>query len=120
MDNTEIIRELSETTALAHHNELQIAEVKDELAEIKKDNKALYDIVTSVKIIAQDMTYIKKDIETVKTNQTDLREQISDLRSSPNKAKAQWWDKAIGAVCGAIGMAILGYVLSNIFPVLFK
>lgn len=114
MDNNDIIKELTEVSALAHHNEIQLKEVKDDIVEIQKENRALYDIVTSVKIIAQDMTYIKKDIETVKTNQTDLRDQISDLRSSPNKAKAQWWDKAIGAIVGAVGMAVLGYVLNNL------
>lgn len=120
MDNTEMIQMITETATRSKHNEQEIERIQSDIVEIQKENRALYDIVTSIKIIAQDMTYIKKDIETVKTNQTDLREQISDLRSSPNKTKALWYDKAVGAVLGAIGMAVLGYVLSNVFPVLFK
>ena len=66
------------------------------------------------------MTYIKSDIATVKETQADLTEQVSTLKEEPARTKAKWVDKVVGAVCGAVGMAILGYVLSNLFPVLVK
>lgn len=120
MEMTEIIRELSETSALAKHNELQIQEMKEKICDVQKEHQALHDIATSVKLIAQDIGYIKQDVCTVKTAQNELRTQLSEVKQSTNKKKALWYDKVVGAVCGAIGMAILGYVLSNVFPVLFK
>ena len=114
MDNYDIIKELSDTTALAKRNETQIAELHNDVAEIKKENQAIHDIATSVKLIAQDMTYIKSDIATVKETQADLTEQVSNLKEEPARTKAQWVDKAIGAVCGVVGMAILAYVLNNL------
>lgn len=114
MDNYEIIKELSATTALAKQNEVQIAELHNDVAEIKKENQAIHDIATSVKLIAQDMSYIKSDIATVKETQADLTEQVSNLKEEPARTKAKWVDKVIGAVCGAVGMAILAYVLNNL------
>ena len=70
--------------------------------------------------LTEGVVNIKDDVKAIKSEQGEMKSQISDLRNAPDRKKSQWWDKAIGAVCGAIGMAILGYVLSNVFPVLFK
>ena len=65
------------------------------------------------------MTYIKSDIATVKETQADLTEQVSTLKEEPARTKAKWVDKVVGAVCGAVGMGILAYVLSVIAPNIF-
>lgn len=114
MDNAEFIKELSETTALAKHNEEQIRALHNDVTEIKKENQAIHDIATSVKLIAQDMSYVKDDVAEVKSSQSQIRSELAEVKNSPTKAKAQWVDKAVGAVCGAIGMAILTYVLNNL------
>lgn len=114
MDNYEIIKELSATTALAKQNEVQIAELHNDVAEIKKENQAIHDIATSVKLIAQDMSYVKDDVAEVKSSQSQIRSELSEVKNAPIKSKANWVDKVVGAVCGAIGMAILGYVLNNL------
>ena len=119
MGETDIRVELAEVSATCHKNEEDISEMKNEIKDIKDENKAIHDIATSVKLIAQDMTYIKSDIATVKETQADLTEQVSTLKEEPARTKAKWVDKVIGAVCGAVGMAILGYVLSAIAPNIF-
>lgn len=114
MDNTEMIQMITETATRSKHNEQEIEKMQNDILEIKKDNKAIHDIATSVKLIAQDVGYIKQDIGTVKKTQTDLRTELSDVKSNSIKEKALWYDKAVGAVLGAVGMAVLGYVLNNL------
>ena len=118
--NENHLREITENNDRSKSNSARISDLEDDVKAIKEENKAIHDIATSVKLIAQDMTYIKSDIATVKEPQADLTEQVSTLKEEPARTKAQWVDKAIAAVCGAVGMAILGYVISNLFPVLVK
>lgn len=101
-------------------NSIRISELENDVKSIKEENKAIHDIATSVKLIAQDMTYIKSDIATVKETQADLTEQVSNLKEEPARTKAQWVDKVVGAVCGAVGTAILAYVLSGVAPSIFS
>lgn len=118
--NEGYLKDITEISERSKSNSARIADLEDDVKAIKEENKAIHDIATSVKLIAQDMTYIKSDIATVKETQADLTEQVSNLKEEPARTKAQWVDKVVGAVCGAVGMAILGYVLSNLFPVLVK
>ena len=117
--NEGYLKDIAEISERSKSNSAKIADLEDDVKAIKEENKAIHDIATSVKLIAQDMTYIKSDIATVKETQADLTEQVSNLKEEPARTKAQWVDKAIGAVCGVVGMAILGYVLSAISPNIF-
>ena len=117
--NENHLREITENSDRSKTNSARIADLEDDVKAIKEENKAIHDIATSVKLIAQDMTYIKSDIATVKETQADLTEQVSNLKEEPARTKAQWVDKVIAAVCGAVGMAILAYVLNAIAPTIF-
>jgi len=117
--NENHLREITENSDRSKSNSARISDLEDDVKAIKEENKTIHDIATSVKLIAQDMTYIKSDIATVKETQTDLTKQVSTLKEEPARTKAQWVDKVVGAVCGVVGMAILGYVLSAISPNIF-
>ena len=62
MDNENFIQILTETTERAKSNTHQISELKDEVREIKKEQKAIYDIASSVKIMSESMANIKEDL----------------------------------------------------------
>lgn len=119
MDNYEIIKELSETTALAKHNETEIAELHNDVAEIKRENQAIHDIATSVKLIAQDMSYVKEDVADVKSSQSQIRSELSEVKNAPIKSKASAFDSAWKFVVAAIATGLVSFVLGNLFPVLF-
>ena len=74
----------------------------------------------SIKNLSEGIIDIKTNVKEIKTEQGEMKNEIQDLKNSPTKAKAQWVDKAIGAVCGAIGMGILSYILSALAPNLFN
>ena len=94
--NENHLREITENSDRSKSNSARISDLEDDVKAIKEENKAIHDIAT------------------VKETQADLTEQVSTLKEEPARTKAQWVDKAIGAVCGAVGMAILGYVLNNL------
>lgn len=112
--NENYLTALTQVDERSKSNSHRLDAVEEDIKAIKEENRAIHDIATSVKLIAQDMTYIKSDIAAVKETQADLTEQVSNLKDEPAKTKAAWVDKVIGAVCGAVGMAILSYVLSNL------
>ena len=120
MDNENFIQILTETAERAKSNTEKINNLEDDIKTIKEENKAIHEIATSVRLIAQDMTYIKTDIAAVKETQSDLTEQVLDLKTNSNKIKAAWVDKAVAAVLGALGTGILAYLLHSILPNIFQ
>ena len=112
--NEGYVHDIIEIKERSKSNSHRLDEVENAITDIKRENQAIHDIATSVKLMAQDVGYIKSDISTVKATQKDLGEKVSNLQSQPNKVKAQWVDKAVGAIVGAVGMGILGYVLNNL------
>lgn len=87
MDNEiEIFKELTETTQRCKSNTYQIEEMKEDIKDLRAENKAIYDLVTTTKLIAQDMGSIKKDVADVKKGQSDLSDKV-DAEISKVKEK---------------------------------
>ena len=120
MDNYDIIKELSDTTALAKRNESEIAELHNDVAEIKKENQAIHDIATSVKLIAQDMSYVKDDVAEVKSSQSQIRNELSEVKNVPVKSKASAFDSAWKFIVTAIATGLVAFILGQIAPQIFN
>ena len=112
--NENHLREITETSERSRINSHRLDEVEDDIKDLKEKNATLYEMSASIKNLSEGIIDIKTNVKEIKTEQGEMKNEIQDLKNSPAKSKAQWVDKAIGAVCGAIGMAILGYVLNNL------
>jgi predicted nucleic acid-binding Zn-ribbon protein len=92
----------------------QIEEVKEDIKEIKADNKAIYELTSSVKIIAENVSNMKEDIKEIKQSQTDANEKIDKLEKAPYEeykaTKHEFKMGIVGAIGGGLGAAILGYI----------
>lgn len=117
--NENHLREITETSERSKSNSHRLDEMEGDIKSLKEENKTLYEMSASIKSMTDGIVSIKDDVKEIKSEQGEMKNEIQDLKNSPTKAKAQWVDKAIGAVCGAIGMGILGYVLSAISPNIF-
>ena len=117
--NENHLREITETSERSKSNSHRLDEMEGDIKSLKEENKTLYEMSASIKSMTDGIVSIKDDVKEIKSEQGEMKNEIQDLKNSPTKAKAQWVDKAIGAVCGAIGMGILGYVLSVISPNIF-
>lgn len=102
MDDKDLIV-LTETAARARSNTKQIEEIKTEIKDIKNEQKALYELSTGVKLMVQDMSYIKDSVNEVKEGQKSLEnkmdEQISDVKQKiakvDDKGKVDLWHDII-------------------------
>lgn len=94
--------------------ERRLESLESDIKILKEKNEVLYEMSVNLKTLSDGVIAIKEDVKTMKTEQGQFREELADLRNAPHKKKSQWMDKAIGAVMGAIGAAILGYVLNNL------
>lgn len=66
-------------------------EIRGEVRELRKQNDAIYEIATSVKLIAQDIQGVKDDMKEVKDGQQALSEkvdgEISKVKKEQEKLK---------------------------------
>lgn len=118
--NENHLKELTEVSERSKSNSHRLDEVEDDIKSLKEENRTLYEMSASIKTLTDGVVSIKEDVKEIKSEQGEMKSEIQDIKNSPTKTKAQWLDKAIAAICGAIGMAILSYVLSGIAPNLFS
>ena len=113
--NDNDVRILTEVEQRAKSNSHQIEEIKEDVKEIKAENKAIYELTTSVKLIAQDMGSIKADLAEVKQGQKELTQDVSEVKSRPAQKTADTVDKVrvaiITAICTMIATGIVGSLI---------
>lgn len=99
-------------------NEHRIDEHDKEIKELRDKQDAIYDLTSSVKSIATDMTYIKEDVKEVKSGQDKLNEKVTVLENKPaNETKKKVdgiTDKLLWLVVGGTSVGILSMILPNI------
>lgn len=95
MEELDIVKELTETTTRSKSNTHQIDEIKDEIKDIRNENKVLYELTASVKVIAQDMGEVKqgqkdlaekvdKEIGKVKSDVNTIRDEMTTVANQDN------------------------------------
>lgn len=112
--NEGYLKDITEISERSKSNSHRLDEVENDIKSLKEENRTLYEMSASIKTLTDGVVSIKEDVKEIKSEQGEMKSEIQDIKNSPVKTKAQWVDKAIAAICGAIGMAILGYVLNNL------
>lgn len=56
----------------------QIKEIKEDLKTVKEDQKLMYDLTTSVKVISENLIGMKDDLKEVKQGQTILSNKLDN------------------------------------------
>ena len=120
MNTEEVVEKITRTEAIAEQNKTEIHDIKEEIADIRENNKAIYKIATSVELLAQDMTSVKQTVCDVKKSQNETKKELTDFKNANLVKKAKFLDRAIGAIVGVIGGGVLAYILSQMFPSIFK
>lgn len=93
----------------------QISEIKKEVEDIRAENKTLYELTTSVKLIAQDLGSVKDDMAEVKDGQLKLSNKVCEIENKPYQIMADNVNKIkvsiITAVCTFLATGILGGII---------
>lgn len=115
---TDLAVHLQEVDSRSRSNEHRIDAHEKEIHELREKQDTIYDLTSSVKSIATDMTHIKEDVKEVKTGQDRLNEKVTELENKPaNEAKKRMdkiGDKLLWLFIGGIAVGLLCTILPNI------
>ena len=114
-----------------HVHDERLTKMEKDIEALQKENKAIYEINTNVRLLAESMTTVKQDIAETKENIKEVKithiklgervdkeisavkEDINEVRSQPEKAKAAWWDKVVWLVAGGFISAALAIIIEK-------
>ena len=115
---TELAVHLESVDERCKSNEHRINDHDNDIKELREKQDAIYDLTSSVKSIATDMTYIKEDVQEVKSGQAQLNEKVTILENKPatevKKRIDGIYEKLLWLVVGGIAAALLSTILPKI------
>lgn len=115
---TELAVHIQEVDSRCKSNEHRLDTHDNEIRELREKQDAIYDLTSSVKSIATDMTYIKEDVKEVKTGQDRLNEKVTVLENRPaNETKKridEIAEKLLWLFIGGITISVLSFLLPDI------
>lgn len=115
---TNLAVHIQEVDSRSRSNEHRLDDHDAELRELREKQDAIYDLTSSVKSIATDMTYIKEDVKEVKSGQDKLNEKVTILENRPaNETKKKLdgiTEKLLWLIIGGIAVGVLSMILPNI------
>lgn len=115
---TNLAVHIQEVDSRSRSNEHRLDDHDAELRELREKQDAIYDLTSSVKSIATDMTYIKEDVKEVKSGQDKLNEKVTILENRPaNETKKRIdgiTEKLLWLIIGGVVVGLLATILPNI------
>lgn len=115
---TNLAVHIQEVDSRSRSNEHRLDDHDTELRELREKQDAIYDLTSSVKSIATDMTYIKEDVKEVKSGQDKLNEKVTVLENRPaNETKKRIdgiTEKLLWLIIGGVVVGLLATILPNI------
>lgn len=115
---TNLAVHIQEVDSRSRSNEHRLDDHDAEIRELRDKQDAIYDLTSSVKSIATDMTYIKEDVKEVKSGQDKLNEKVTVLENRPaNETKKRIdgiTEKLLWLIVGGVVVGILSTILPNI------
>lgn len=115
---TNLAVHIQEIDSRSRSNEHRLDDHEQALRELREKQDAIYDLTSSVKSIATDLTYIKEDVKKVKSGQDKLNEKVTFLENRPaNETKKKVdgiAEKILWLFVGGIAAGLLSAVLPNI------
>ena len=117
---TDLAVHIESVDSRCRSNEHRISEHDSQIKELHAKQDAIYELTSSVKSIATDMTYIKEDVKEVKSGQEKLNEKVTILENKPATETKKRVDGIVGSVLEKLIWIVVGgiavYGLSMIVP----
>ncbi len=112
---TDMEKIIVETEARTKNNEAKISDIAEELREVKGDQKAIYEIASSIKLIAQRVEQIDDKVNDTNDKVNKLAEKVNQHEILPYKKVADNWNSIkvslITSVLSLLGTGIIGTVV---------
>lgn len=116
---TDLAVRVQEVDSRCKSNEHRLDGHDKEIEELRNKQEAIYDLTSSVKSIAQDMSYIKEDVGEVKAKQTELNDKVTILENKPAQETKRRWDSISMELLKLLIVGLAGFLLAQAFPAIF-
>ena len=116
---TDLAVHLESVDARCKSNEHRIDDHDNEIKELREKQDAIYDLTSSVKSIATDMTYIKEDVKEVKSGQAQLNDKVTILENRPAQETKKRVDSIYVELLKWFAIGIAGFLLAQALPNIF-
>ena len=114
---------LAEVDARCQSNTHQIKDIKNDIADIRSEQKAIYDISMNIQLMAQsmgtmgrDIAEVQTDIKEVRTDVGGVKDKITVLENKPAQEIYKKNDAIKDAIRLVFALGIVTYLLSQILP----
>ena len=116
---TELAVRVQDVDSRCKSNEHRLNNHDKDIEELRSRQEAIYDLTSSVKSIAQDMSYIKEDVGEVKAKQTELNDKVTILENKPAQETKRRWDSISMELLKLLIVGLAGFLLAQAFPAIF-
>ena len=116
---TDLAVHVQEIDSRCKSNEHRIDDHDNAISELRNRQEAIYDLTSSVKSIAQDMSYIKEDVGEVKTKQNELNDKVAVLENRPANETKKRWDSISMELLKLFIIGLAGFLLAQVLPGVF-
>ena len=116
---TDLAVHVQEIDSRCKSNEHRIDDHDKAIIELRNRQEAIYDLTSSVKSIAQDMSYIKEDVGEVKAKQTELNDKVTVLENKPANETKKRWDYISMELLKLFIIGLAGFLLAQVLPGVF-
>ena len=116
---TDLAVHVQEIDSRCKSNEHRIDDHDNAISELRNRQEAIYDLTSSVKSIAQDMSYIKEDIQDVKRGQSELSDKVTTLENKPAQETKRRVDTIYEKILWLFIAGVIGFLLAQVLPGVF-
>ena len=116
---TDLAVHVQEIDSRCKSNEHRICDHDKAINELRNRQEAIYDLTSSVKSIAQDMSYIKEDVGEVKAKQNELNDKVTVLENRPANETKKRWDSISMELLKLFIIGLAGFLLAQVLPGVF-
>lgn len=103
MDNSDIIKELTEVSERSKSNTHRINRLEETQDELRS-------LATSTAVMAQEMSTVKDNVSDIKTSVGMLTDKVNEIKEKPIKRLDGLWDKLLWLVIGAAAAWVLAQI----------
>lgn len=116
---TDLAVHIESVDSRCRSNEHRISEHDSQIKELHAKQDAIYELTSSVKSIATDMTHIKEDVKEVKSGQEKLNEKVTILENKPATETKKRVDSIYIELIKLFIVGVTGFLLAQVLPGVF-
>ncbi len=117
-DFTELLREVTDISARLKINEETVKNHGEEIKDMKEGQSGIFEIINTIKLMANSMNGMEKELSNVQTGQVELVQQLNEINNRPANEAKNFLDTAKGKLISIVVAGLICYILGTMFPMI--